>query len=174
MVEWSDVLGRYMLVSRELTMTLNWNHLAPVERAEKLSGAWDGTWFQEDYCEGPGQALIVNPRGEVKPCCGFASDLDQLTIGNIHEHTVAEIIRRGRRHPYVGKVFREGLTAIRDEILQPRPGGIAGGDVEPLLFLLVCADTRTGEWRQRRRRAGRQLDWRAGELSGGVDSGGDD
>ena len=90
-------------------------------RAEKLAGAWDGVWFEEDYCEGPGQALIVNPRGDVKPCCGFASDLDQLTIGNIYQHSAAEIIERGRAHPYVGKVFREGLTAIRDEILARDP-----------------------------------------------------
>ena len=41
-VEWSDLLGRYLLVSRDLTMTLTWNHLAPVERAEGLAGAWDG------------------------------------------------------------------------------------------------------------------------------------
>lgn len=125
-IEWSELLGRYLLVSPDLTMTLNWNHLAPVERAEKLTGAWDGTWFQEDYCEGPGQALIVNPRGEVKPCCGFASDLDQLTIGNIHTDTVARIVRRARRHPYVGKVFREGLTAIRDEILARDPEALPG------------------------------------------------
>ena len=43
-------------------MTLNWNHLATVERAE---GLWpgesvDGEWFKEDYCEGPVPALIVN------------------------------------------------------------------------------------------------------------------
>jgi organic radical activating enzyme len=120
-VAWSDLLRRYLLVSPELTMTLNWNHLAPVERAERLTGAWDGEWFEEDYCEGPGQALIVNPKGEVKPCCGFASDLDQLTIGNIHEHSVAQIVRRARKHPYVGKVFREGLTAIRAEILRRDP-----------------------------------------------------
>jgi hypothetical protein len=125
-VEWSSVLGRYLLVSDELTMTLNWNHLAPVERAERLSGAWDGDWFVEDYCEGPGQALIVTPRGEVKPCCGFASDLDQLTIGNIHCDTVAEIVERGRSHPYVGKVFREGLTAIRDEVLAQNPEALPG------------------------------------------------
>jgi hypothetical protein len=125
-VDWSDLLGRYLLVTPELTMVLNWNHLAPVERAEKLSGAWDGVWFEEDYCEGPGQALIVNPRGEVKPCCGFASDLDQLTIGNIHTDTVARIVRRGRRHPYVGKVFRQGLTAIRDEILARDPAALPG------------------------------------------------
>lgn len=123
-VEWSALLNRYILVSPDLTMTLNWNHLAPVERAEKLDGAWDGVWFEEDYCEGPGQALIVNPRGEVKPCCGFASDLDQLTIGNIHSDSVAGIIRRARKHPYVGKVFREGLTAIRDEILAHEPASL--------------------------------------------------
>ncbi|HEV3082793.1 MAG TPA: radical SAM protein [Gemmataceae bacterium] len=125
-VEWSDMLGRFLLVTPDLTMLLNWNHLAPVERAEKLAGAWDGVWFEEDYCEGPGQALIVNPRGEVKPCCGFASDLDQLTIGNIHTDTVAQIVRRARQHPYVGKVFREGLTAIRDEILAHDPDSLPG------------------------------------------------
>jgi hypothetical protein len=120
-IDWSELLGRYLLVTPEQTMVLNWNHLAPVERAEKLTGAWDGKWFAEDYCEGPGQALIVNPRGEVKPCCGFASDLDQLTIGNIHRDSVSQIVKRARKHPYVGKVFREGLTAIRDEILARDP-----------------------------------------------------
>jgi MoaA/NifB/PqqE/SkfB family radical SAM enzyme len=125
-IDWSPVLGRYLLVSPDLTMTLNWNHLAPVERAERFTGGWDGRWFEEDYCEGPGQALIVNPRGEVKPCCGFASDLDQLTIGNIHEHSVKQIIRRARRHPYVGRVFREGLTAIRDDILARDPDVLPG------------------------------------------------
>jgi MoaA/NifB/PqqE/SkfB family radical SAM enzyme len=123
-VEWSELLGRYLLVAPDLTMTLNWNHLAPVERAERFTGAWAGEWFAEDYCEGPGQALIVNPRGDVKPCCGFASDLDQLTIGNVYRDSVRQIIRRARRHPYVGKVFREGLTAIRDEILARDPNAL--------------------------------------------------
>jgi hypothetical protein len=126
-IDWSPLLRRYLLVSPDLTMTLNWNHLAPLERAERFEGAWDGTWFEEDYCEGPGQALIVNPRGDVKPCCGFASDLDQLTIGNIYRHNVKQIIRRARRHPYVGKVFREGLTAIRDEILTRDPDAFPQG-----------------------------------------------
>lgn len=133
-VEWSDLLHRYLLVSADLTMTLNWNHLAPVERAEKLDGAWDGQWFEEDYCEGPGQALIVNPKGDVKPCCGFASDLDQLTIGNIHEHTVRQVIARGRRHPYVGKVFREGLTAIRAEILARDADALPGATTNHCYF----------------------------------------
>lgn len=125
-VEWSALLGRYLLVAPDLTMPLNWNHLAPVERAENLGSAWDGIWFAEDYCEGPGQALIVNPRGDVKPCCGFASDLDQLTIGNIYRDSVKSIIRRARNHPYVGKVFRKGLTAIRNEILARDPESLPG------------------------------------------------
>jgi organic radical activating enzyme len=133
-VEWSNVLGRYLLVSPDLTMTLNWNHLAPVERAEHLTGGWDDRWFAEDYCEGPGQALIVNPRGEVKPCCGFASDLDQLTIGNIYTDTVARIVRRARRHPYVGRVFREGLTAFREEILARDPDALPGATSNHCLF----------------------------------------
>ncbi|MBN9117837.1 MAG: radical SAM protein [Planctomycetes bacterium] len=126
-VAWSDVLGRYMVVSDDLTMTACWNHLATVERAEDLPGdPWDGTWFQEDYCEGPGQALIVNPKGEVKPCCGFASDLDQLTIGNIHTDSVEEIIAFARRHPVVGTIFSKGLSAIRDEILARDPNALPG------------------------------------------------
>jgi hypothetical protein len=133
-VEWSDLLHRYLLVSPDFTMTLNWNHLAPVERAEKFRGGWDGSWFVEDYCEGPGQALIVNPRGEVKPCCGFASDLDQLTIGNIYRDTVNDIIRRARKHPYVGKVFRKGLTAIRDEILARDPKALPGATSNHCFF----------------------------------------
>ena len=130
----ADLLHRYLMVSPEMTIMLNWNHLAPVERAERFTGAWDGEWFAEDYCEGPGQALIVTPRGEVKPCCGFASDLDQLTIGNIYKDSVKTIIQRGREHPYVGKVFREGLTAIRDEILARDPDALPGATSNHCFF----------------------------------------
>ncbi len=133
-IDWSDWLRRFLLVTPDLTIVLNWNHLAAVERAEGLRGAWDGVWFEEDYCEGPGQALIVTPRGEVKPCCGFASDLDQLTIGNIHEDTVRRIVRRARRHPYVGKVFRQGLTAIREEILKRDPQALPGATSNHCFF----------------------------------------
>lgn len=126
-IEWSDLLHRHLLVSPDFTMTLNWNHLATVERAERLPGdPWDGSWFVEDYCEGPGQALIVNPKGEVKPCCGFASDLDQLTIGNIHTDSARQVIEQGRNHPYVGKIFRKGLSRIRDEILAREPNAFPG------------------------------------------------
>src|SRR5436190_2983469 len=148
-IDWSAALRRYLLVSAELTMTLNWNHLAPVERAERFeAGVWDGEWFAEDYCEGPGQALVVNPRGDIKPCCGFASDLDHLTIGNIYRDRVAEVIRRGREHPYVGKVFREGLTAIRDEVLARDPDALPGATSNHCFFCWYVLSK--GVWDQTR------------------------
>lgn len=148
-VAWSKVLGKYMLVSDDLTMTACWNHLATVERAESLPGdPWDGTWFQEDYCEGPGQALIVNPKGEVKPCCGFASDLDQLTIGNIYTDTVEQVIAQGRAHPVVGTIFSQGLSAIRDEILARDPSALPGATSNHCYFCWYVLSK--GVWDQTR------------------------
>jgi hypothetical protein len=34
------------------------------------------------------------------------------------------VIEQGRSHPYVGQVFRDGLTAIRDEILARDPSAL--------------------------------------------------
>lgn len=155
-VEWSQLLGRYLVVSDDLTMTACWNHLATVERAEGLPGnPWDGDWFAEDYCEGPGQALIVNPRGEVKPCCGFASDLDQLSIGNVHTHSAEDVIRAGREHPYVGKVFREGLTAIRAEILARDPAALPGATSNHCFFCWYVLSK--GAWDRTRESAADRL-----------------
>jgi hypothetical protein len=133
-LHWSRVLERYLLVTPDLTLTVNWNHLAPVERAADFGPDWDGVWFVEDYCEGPGQALVVTPRGDVKPCCGFASDLDQLTIGNIYKDRLKDIVRRARRHPYVGTVFRRGLSAIRDDILARDPQALPGATSNHCFF----------------------------------------
>jgi hypothetical protein len=47
---------------------------------------------------------------------------------------VKQIIRRARRHPYVGKVFREGLTAIRDEILARDPNALPGATSNQCYF----------------------------------------
>ena len=62
----------------------------------------------------------------MKPCCGFASDLDQLTIGNIHTDSVEEIIASAKAHLVVGTIFSKGLSAIRDEILARDPDALPG------------------------------------------------
>src|SRR5207245_3711689 len=61
------------------------------------------------------------------------SDLDQLTIGTIDED-VETIVRNARQHPYVGKVFRDGLTAIRDEILARDPDALPGAASNQCFF----------------------------------------
>ncbi len=54
-------------LSREMTIVLNWNHLAAVERAESFQGSWDSTiWFEEDYCEGPGRISLSRHPAPVK------------------------------------------------------------------------------------------------------------
>ena len=156
-----------MLVSDDLTMTLCWNHLATVERAEGLPGnPWDGEWFEEDYCEGPGQALIVNPKGEVKPCCGFASDLDQLTIGNIHTDTRRRDHRARAEAPVRRQDLPRGAVGDPRRDPRPRPERLARRDEQSLLLLLVRADARPGGRRERRRRQGRGMDGRETELCG--------
>ena len=73
-VEWSELLGRYLLVSRDLTMTLNWNHLAPVERADvkiryrstpvsgtigRVPGGFTAQLDEPVYGAAPGQTAVV-------------------------------------------------------------------------------------------------------------------
>jgi hypothetical protein len=87
--------------------------LAPVGRAKSLLDPWDGDWFKEDFCAGPGQVFYVLPDGSVKPCCGYATDAPLLTIGNIHKDTAAKMLKNASRNPFVSAVFETGLSRIR-------------------------------------------------------------
>jgi len=89
------------------------NRLVPVGRASGLCDPTSVDWFGDECCRGPGNVVYVNPRGDVKPCCGFAIELEAMTIGNIYEEGLAEIIERGRKHPFVGFVFEHGLSEVR-------------------------------------------------------------
>lgn len=126
--------GTAHLLSPYLCLRLVYNHLSPVDNAGKLASGWDGKWFKEDWCAGPGQTLYINPKGEVKPCCGLANDLDSLTIGDIAQHSVSELVRRGRAHPLVGTIFRQGLTAVRDAILARNPAAFPGKTSDHCFF----------------------------------------
>lgn len=90
--------------------------LSPVGRAAGLIDPWDGKWFKEDLCKGPGNVLYVLPDGAVKPCCGYATDHDELTIGNIKKDGYLDIIRNAKRNRFVSTVFGCGLSYIRREL----------------------------------------------------------
>lgn len=90
--------------------------LSPVGRAEALKDPWDGRWFKEDHCEGPGNVFYVAPSGDVKPCCGYANDDRALTIGNIHKDSVKAILKKAKENRYVRTIFGSGLSAIRNRL----------------------------------------------------------
>jgi len=87
--------------------------LAPVGKAEPLLDPWGKEWFKEDFCRGPGHVFYVLPNGEVKPCCGFATDSERLTIGDIHKDTAAKMLENASRNPFVSAVFETGLSRVR-------------------------------------------------------------
>ena len=113
-------------------MTLNWNHLAPVERAEKLYRGLGRRMVRGRLLRRPWPGPDRDAAGEVKPCCGFASDLDQLTIGNIYRDTVG-VIRRAAT-----SVCRQGLPrgADGDPRRNPgaRPGALPGATTNHCFF----------------------------------------
>lgn len=90
--------------------------LSPVGKASVLKNPWDGNWFKEDYCQGPGNTFFVMPNGDVKPCCGYATDLNDLTIGNIKQDTPKKIMNNIRKNWFIYTVFNSGLSQIRKRL----------------------------------------------------------
>lgn len=91
--------------------------LSPIgERMTRITNPWGDKWFKEDYCKGPGNALFVLPDGDVKPCCGYATDQAGLTIGNIKNDSAKKIISTAGRNDFVRAVFTVGLSGIRKRL----------------------------------------------------------
>ncbi len=88
--------------------------IAPVGKAERLKDPWSSAkWFNEDYCKGPGNVYFVTSEGDVKPCCGYATDNKELTIGNIKRNSAKDMIRNASGNGFVNAVFSKGLSRVR-------------------------------------------------------------
>lgn len=92
--------------------------LSPVGRAGRLKDPWDGKWFKEDFCKGPGNVFFVESDGSVKPCCGYASDLDIFTVGNIKTDTVRGMLKNIRKNRVLYAIFKLGLSRIRNRLIE--------------------------------------------------------
>ena len=90
--------------------------LSPIDNAAGVNDPWGKRWFKEDYCKGPGNVLYVTPNGDVKPCCGYATDRAGLTIGNINRDSYLTIIDKAGRNDFVRSVFTIGLEGIRKRL----------------------------------------------------------
>lgn len=65
------------------------------------------------------EILEITPQGEVKPCCGSGSCAKYLTIGNIEENNLSEIIKKVDVNPFINSLFvwvgPQGLMNILSE-----------------------------------------------------------
>jgi hypothetical protein len=111
------VKGRLAAIkSEDCFIKIFYIDLAGVGKAAGLKKAWNGKWFKDDMCEGPGNVLHVLPNGTVKPCCGYAADSDILTIGSIVRDSTKELIRNARKNSFIAAVFGSGLHPIRKRL----------------------------------------------------------
>lgn len=101
------------LLNARLFIRTFYIELSPAGKAGCIKNAWGNKWFKDDFCKGPGNVFFVLPDGTVKPCCGYASDADLLTIGSIKRDTAQKLLRNAEKNRFVSKIFRSGLHPIR-------------------------------------------------------------
>ena len=60
--------------------------------------------------------FAIQPDGKVVPCCGFNRFNDGLTLGNIYEHSVAEIIEMGKTNVINRLLIEKPMWEIYEEL----------------------------------------------------------
>ena len=105
--------GAAAIKSSRLFIPVNFIDLSPVGRASRIKNPWDGKWFREDYCAGPGNVFMVEADGSVKPCCGYANHNGLLNVGNIARDGAAGILKNIGSNFFTRAVFTRGLSGIR-------------------------------------------------------------
>lgn len=90
--------------------------ISPIGKAASLKNPWDGKWFKDDFCKGPGNVFFVQPDGTVKPCCGYSNDSDILTIGSIKRDTPKKLIINAEKNRFVSSIFKSGFHPIRRKL----------------------------------------------------------
>jgi len=89
---------------------------------QDMISPWRGEWFKDDLCKGPGNVLFVLPDGSVKPCCGYGSDADILSIGSILRDSPLKLLRNAEKNIFTRTIFSKGLHPIRRAL---ESGGIS-------------------------------------------------
>ena len=126
--------------SNELFIRISFIDYSSAGKAGKLKNPWGCEWFQDDFCSGPGQVLLVLPDGTVKPCCGYANDSPLLTIGSIQRHRPQSLIDNACKNRFVRGIFELGLGTIRKNL---EKGGVRfpGKTRDHCFFCSYIADT---------------------------------
>lgn len=102
--------------NKDLLINIFSFNLSPVGKAVQLKNPWDGKWFKDDFCKGPGHIFFVLSDQTVKPCCGYAHEADVLTIGSIKRDSPQQLLLNAKQNLFVSTVFGSGLHAIRKQL----------------------------------------------------------
>ena len=102
--------------SKDLFTRIIYINLSPVGRAAGLKNPWDGKWFKDDFCKGPGNIFFVTPDGKVAPCCGYANGHALLNIGTIDD-SPSKLIKNAQKNKFVSIIFSRGLHALRKKLI---------------------------------------------------------
>lgn len=110
------LINNNLIKSKNLFIRIFYIGLSPAGKAALLKNPWDGKWFKDDFCLGPGNVFYVNPDGTVKPCCGYGNDAQILTIGSIKRDSPQKLLRNAEKNCFVSEIFRLGLHPIRKSL----------------------------------------------------------
>lgn len=109
-------LTRLLNTRKDLFIRVFYIDLSPVGKASRLKDPWDGKWFKDDFCKGPGNVFFVLPDGKVSPCCGYANDTDLLAIGSIKHDTPKKLRQNAQKNRFVSTIFSSGFHTIRKSL----------------------------------------------------------
>lgn len=115
------LVGRVLALARQRVPGLRVRQvnveLAAVGTAAAIRSPWKARrWFVDDYCQGPGNVFAVQPDGSVKPCCGYANEQPELTLGKMGRDTPRALLKRAQDDPLVHAIFNRGLGTIRKRL----------------------------------------------------------
>lgn len=102
--------------NKDLLINIFSFNLSPVGKVIKLKNPWDGEWFEDDFCKGPGNVFFVLSDQTVKPCCGYAHEADILTIGSMKRDSPKQLLLNAKQNRFISTVFESGLQAIRKQL----------------------------------------------------------
>jgi len=105
--------GQSVIKNDSLFIRISTIALSPIGKASRLKNPWDGKWFRDDFCKGPGHVFFVLPDATVKPCCGYANDSPELTIGSLKKDSPRRLAANAQKNSFVAKVFSSGLHPLR-------------------------------------------------------------
>jgi sulfatase maturation enzyme AslB (radical SAM superfamily) len=101
--------GKVYLLNNDIRINVITIPLSVAELKDTITPLWKNTWFKEDLCSGPGNAFFILPDGSVKPCCGYATKNNRLTLGNIYKDKPEKLISNAYSNRLIYTIFNTGL-----------------------------------------------------------------